>query len=76
MNKSMNFLDAILNGNEEAMHYAIYLYEKANKYKWHYLRKDSNDLQDILEQVLRKIQIETQDKYYEYINNVIGNNNS
>lgn len=44
MSDSMNFLDAVMNGNEEAMHYAVYLYENAEKYRWHDLRKDPNDL--------------------------------
>lgn len=44
MNESMNFLNAILSGNEEAMHYAVHLYEQAEKYRWHDLRKNPEDL--------------------------------
>lgn len=44
MNESLNFLDAILNGNEEAMQYAVFLYEQAEKYKWHDLVKNPEDL--------------------------------
>ena len=40
----MNFLDAIMGGSEEAMHYAVYLYENAEKYRWHDLRKNPEDL--------------------------------
>lgn len=47
MSESMNFLSAVMDGNEEAMYYATYLYEKAEKYRWHDLRKNPDDLPEI-----------------------------
>lgn len=49
--------------------------KELRKYRWHDLRKDPNDLPNILEQVLLKVQIGCEE--YEYITGcrVTGNDN-
>lgn len=64
--------DAVLS---EANRLAIEALEKANKYRWHDLRKDPDDLPKIMEQVLLKVQIGSDDYEYVTASRITGNDN-
>lgn len=63
------------NFSNEECDLLIKVLEKAEKYRWHDLQKDLEDLPNIMEQVLLKVQIGYDE--YEYItgSRVIGNDN-